>query len=503
MSVSIKAYLRSDGTPAEKDEIRRFAVDPRSLNLFFQLKDKISKIFLLSAPFVVQWKDEEGDLITVSSDEELLSAMQATTESILRIFVKIQDTSSFPPKSGTQTDSSTQASGELHPRITCDGCQGPVHGFRYKCLECPDYDLCHKCESQVTHPQHTMLRMPKPMDAHHAFPFMPWLFGRHGGRHRHGRHAFPGACPRRRAYRQENPTCNKEGEGSADESPNDKYNPFQFQQVLDKIWTVLGGLPQEQNYSPENGAAEGQPPTDAKQDNGFAAREAFLKTIGNSVAAMLDPLGIDVDVDVEHGGIRQPCGNKAHTSETTPPPESNVAQDPKPEEKKTAPVEAQIPIITSTDNLLTSLHKIINASISQVATENKANDGVEKTNQPLYPTLNEDASNENGDWTYIGDKERALIPPVSALVPDTTNQNNADGGAIPKTGPPTTSIADEINLMSAEVQHPNPTIRSALSQMLAMGFTNEGGWLTQLLEVKNGNIDSVLEVLTPVNKSQK
>ena len=32
--------------------------------------------------------DEEGDLITVSSDEELLSAMQATTESILRMFVK-------------------------------------------------------------------------------------------------------------------------------------------------------------------------------------------------------------------------------------------------------------------------------------------------------------------------------------------------------------------------------------------------------------------------------
>ena len=52
--------------------------------------------------------------------------------------------------------------GEVHPGVVCDGCEQPIRGARFKCMVCPDYDLCQSCEGKGMHSQHNMVKMMKP-----------------------------------------------------------------------------------------------------------------------------------------------------------------------------------------------------------------------------------------------------------------------------------------------------------------------------------------------------
>lgn len=51
-----------------------------------------------------------------------------------------------------------------HEGVICDACDKEIRGYRYKCLECPDYDLCMVCEPN-NHKQHLLLRIANPNDA--------------------------------------------------------------------------------------------------------------------------------------------------------------------------------------------------------------------------------------------------------------------------------------------------------------------------------------------------
>jgi len=63
-----------------------------------------------------------------------------------------------------------------------------------------------------------------------------------------------------------------------------------------------------------------------------------------------------------------------------------------------------------------------------------------------------------------------------------------------------TSTSSTSNTGSSSTYDRNSKITEAVGQMKTMGFSDEGGWLTQLCSTKRGNIEQILDVLAPVKK---
>merc|ERR1712173_546829 len=143
-------------------------------------------------------------------------------------------------------------------------------------------------------------------------------------------------------------------------------------------------------------------------------------------AAALDPLGIDVKIDIETPEGRKSC----HVSR---------------QEKKEGEKEKEEVVINEEQK----------AAAAAAAAPKKA----------ATP------SDDEEDWTVLTDKKDAgAAGQEPSLYPKLTEN------------PPA-------NIPSAPVaSHPDPKIQVALQAMMNMGFSNEGGWLSSLLEAKNGDI---------------
>ncbi|NXB72128.1 SQSTM protein, partial [Donacobius atricapilla] len=273
-ALTVKAYLLGKEETAR--EIRRFSLSPPAR--YRAIYDRVAELFqglLRAGPppaFRMHYKDEDGDLIAFSTDEELELAMPYVRDGVFRVYIK--------EKKECKREHRSQCSQEpprnmVHPNVICDGCEGPVVGTRFKCSVCPDYDLCSTCEGKGLHKEHNMVMFQSPL----LNPF-EWLpRGRWLRKMRHGVPPFP--------------------------------------------WMHCWGYPgpaapcQNSEQAETTAAAPSAPAAEASTNSQPQdPNVTFLKNVGESVAAFLSPLGIEVDIDVEHGGQRSKVAPTSASQET-------------------------------------------------------------------------------------------------------------------------------------------------------------------------------------------
>ena len=67
-----------------------------------------------------------------------------------------------------------------HDHVTCDFCERAIVGARYKCCNCPDYDLCEECEAihGVHDPSHVFLKIRRPVRLRNKAPLLKQIIYR-------------------------------------------------------------------------------------------------------------------------------------------------------------------------------------------------------------------------------------------------------------------------------------------------------------------------------------
>jgi len=495
-NVSFKVFLKNK----DEQEVRRFVIDKNVSTSFDYLVGKLRVVFpqIQGSEFTVGWTDDEGDQVTLTSDEELIIALTEMAGPLYKLTVTVKKPAAAPTDAGEEA--------VVHPGVTCDGCeQSNITGPRYKCVVCDDYDLCGRCEGEGRHPGHNMMKITTPGNvfphrlfkriqrlqekaekktgaggekwneklekdmkqveeqlkniphygfsgpSQHCFGFGPrgrGLFRGGRGAGGFGRGAWAGAAPAWAAMmsgwtgEQQQPG-NSGQEKKAERGEDEKQDQDQHQESVKAAQEAA-----QQAHAQAHSAAQA-----AGAAAFLSGSEDYLQNVGSFVAAALDPLGIDVKIDIETPEGRKSCHVSRQASTASTSTSAGQEQD---KEKKEGEKEKE-----KEEVVINEEKKDDSAAAKKAATP----------------------SDDEEDWTVVTDKKDDGATGQEPSLYPTLTEN-----------PPA-------NIPSAPVaSHPDPKIQVALQAMMNMGFSNEGGWLSSLLEAKNGDIGKVLDILQPVKK---
>jgi sequestosome 1 len=206
--IQIKSYLLKENGKINKKaiekatEIRRFNIERDFGGLYDNLLEKImlffKNVFSKKQEIKTMYLDDEDELIGFSSESEFQYAIDmsmalkmsnphynSSTMNVFKVYIAKSKQDDDTSSSSSSSSDDEKKEKMVHYGVTCDGCQGPVVGIRFKCMICSDYDLCSVCEQKGIHKdtehKFTKIAFPAFLKQHWGCDFKK----RHGHRHHH------------------------------------------------------------------------------------------------------------------------------------------------------------------------------------------------------------------------------------------------------------------------------------------------------------------------------
>ena len=158
-TISFK-FVLNDGV-TDEPEVRRFSVDRQIGTSLVLLQKLLASVYpnLGFKPFRLTWTDNDGDKVSIGSDIELMTALNEMKGPVYKFHVEVKRERKPQEQHLVQRH-------VHHVGVKCDACERPIVGTRYKCVTCPDYDLCKSCEESGAHLFHNMIRVATPTKAY-------------------------------------------------------------------------------------------------------------------------------------------------------------------------------------------------------------------------------------------------------------------------------------------------------------------------------------------------
>ncbi|GAB1597400.1 sequestosome-1-like [Argonauta hians] len=520
MSLTIKAYILSGRSKTDSQEIRRFNVSENTAKNYLTLQDKVWEVFpsLNRRGINLHWKDNDGDLIHFTSDVELAEALRTAADGVFKVFIQ--------EKSKSQ--------GNFHPGIMCNKCGKQVQGNRYKCLICQDYELCEDCENLRVHLEHAFIRIPSP-NTH----WMPLI-------------AVSSSCV---SPAVKNKSLDSNQSAKCNASPYDYQPPLQSRPgfaaaMCDPFmhdWSLLSESAGASSLNHGSAVSRIRDPITPDEDVSKASGSQGIprKPMSRSLFDFDD----DDDDDYELPKASKPSRSEGKPILSSSPKDKNSEEKPlasiKPKPKvfetnEHASNDSTIPTFEGTSP--TSSSFALSESLENSYVESRLGSRKRSHSPPVIRNRNESEDTDTlaltdqaaaaaalapedigrkdtitKDNTVNTNRSRSNSSSSSPAHVDTTNnstEEHSDNSREENAGEEAASNDVEDNRTTTDAkgakEKPNlpipsvdynlyyPKVRryaEALDNLLGMGFTNEGGWLSLLVEEKRGDIIRVLDFI--------